>query len=414
MDDPRFGGPTDADRDGGVPLDGTSMGLDAAAATQGPLDARTAARLVERGRERLELGEPGLAVRDFGRVVGHEDPSINGAALVGLGDALYRLDADADATQAWESATRLPENASTYDAWRRLAGVRVRAGNLQGAVTAYREAERRAPLEDRAEIASRLGWLAKETGNAGAASRYFTRARGGTPWGLTQLLVIGISIISLIAILDPSGALFEGLWMERSAIQHGELYRLLTATVLHAPGPGGSILSIHLLFNMYALWILGPIVEQAWGRPLFAAFYLITALAASTSSFVFSAGGPSIGASGAVFGLVGVLIAGTRAHHPMLDRRSRAIVPQLGMLVLINLAFGFAMPGIDNAAHIGGLVAGLWLGFLVPPGGVPTLRSAWQHPRGQPALRSPLLVAAGLFGLLGVITLGLAIGGATL
>jgi hypothetical protein len=85
------------------------------------------------------------------------------------------------------------------------------------------------------------------------------------------------------------------------------------------------------------------------------------------------------------------------------------------MFVVINLAFGFLAGGmIDNAAHVGGLVAGLWLGFVVPPGKVPTLRSAWQHPRGQPSQRSPLLVAAGVIGLVGVVAAGLAAGGAAI
>jgi len=405
MDDPRFGGRTDPDRASG-PV--TKDQLDAVAATQGPLPAAVAARLLERGRERLDLGEALLAATDFRRVIGHADPSVNGMAWLGLGDALYRLDAEADAADAWASATRLRDNTATYDAWRRLAGVRVRAGDLPGAVDAYREAERRAPPEDRAEIAARLGWLAKETGNAGAASRYFARARGGTTAGVTQLVVVVTAILSLIALAQQETGLFELLWMERSAVRAGELYRLLSVTLVH-----GSF--IHLAFNMYALWIIGPIVELAWGRRLFATFYVLTALAASTASFLFSGGGPSVGASGAVFGLVGVVLAGTRAHHPVLDRRARAIVPQLGFLVLVNLAFGFLVGGvIDNAAHIGGLVAGLWLGFLVPPGKVPTLRSVWQHPRGAPAERSPMLVAAGLIGLLGLITFGLAIGGATL
>jgi rhomboid protease GluP len=147
---------------------------------------------------------------------------------------------------------------------------------------------------------------------------------------------------------------------------------------------------------------------------MFALFYVLTAIAASTASFI-SSPGPAVGASGAIFGLVGVILAGTRAHHPMLDRRARSIVPQLGVFALINLAFGFLAGGmIDNAAHIGGLVAGLWLGFIVPPGKVPTLRSAWQNPRGQVAERSPLLVAAGVILLVGVVAAGLAYGGANL
>jgi len=112
------------------------------------------------------------------------------------------------------------------------------------------------------------------------------------------------------------------------------------------------------------------------------------------------------------------VLAGTRVHHPMLDRRARAVVPQLGMFILINFLFGFAVNGADGhldiGAHVGGLLAGLWLGLLVPPGKVPTLRSATQRPQGEPAGRSPALIAAGMFLLLGVIAVGLAIGGATL
>ena len=389
--------------------------LDAALRTQGPLDPELARRLIARGRERLDNGDAGSAIADFRRAIGHADPTITGAALLGYGDALYRLDDERQAAAAWEAVARLRENPSTYQAWRNLAGVRVRGGELPAAIQAYREADRRAPAEDKAEIASRLGWLAKETGNTGAASRYFSRARGGVGFGLTQLVVIFTSAVSLIALSDPEGRLFSTLFLARSAVQHGELYRLLTVTLVHAPGSEDAPwFSLHLLFNMYALWIIGPIVESIWGRRMFVLFYVLTAIAASTASFLTSAG-PAVGASGAIFGLVGVILAGTRAHNPVLDRRARSIVPQLGMFALINLAFGFLAGGmIDNAAHIGGLVAGLWLGFIVPPGKVPTLRSAWQNPRGKTAERSPLLVAAGVILLVGVVSVGLAVGHATL
>ncbi|HET7180948.1 MAG TPA: rhomboid family intramembrane serine protease [Candidatus Limnocylindrales bacterium] len=391
--------------------------LDAAVATQGPLSTDVATRLVARGRSKLESGEAALSITDFQRAIGHEDPAVTGAALLGLGDAVYRLDDEGQARAAWEAATRLRDNPSTYRAWRNLAGVLVREGNLQAAINAYREADRRAPSEDKAEIASRLGWLAKETGNTAASGRYFARSRGGVALGLTQVLVLVTSAVSLLALSDPSGDLFLKLALDPDAIRHGELWRLLTVTLVHAPGSGAAWLSLHLLLNMYALWIIGPIVEGAWGRSMLLGFYVLCALAGSTASFVFSRT-LAVGASGAIFGLVGVVLAGTRAHHPMLDQRARAIVPQLGMFVLINLVFGFAVTGaggaIDNAAHVGGLLGGLWLGLLVPPGKVPTLRSAWQNPRGEPAGRSPLLIAAGIVLLLGVIAMGLALGGATL
>lgn len=380
-------------------------GLDAALATQGPLSAEVAQRLIDRGRAKLDVGESALAVPDFQRVVGHEDAAITGAALLGLGDALYRLDDEPHARATWEALTRLRENPSTYRAWRNLAGVLVREGDLNRAIDAYREADRRAPAEDKAEIAARLGWLAKETGNTGAANRYFAQSRGTAGLGLSAIFIAVTALISIVAESSPN--LLEILWLSRSDIQEGELYRLASVTLVH----GGFL---HLFLNMYALYVVGPIVEQAWGKRLFVVFYLLTAISASTASFIMSPG-PAVGASGAIFGLVGVIFAGTRAHHPMLDRRARAIVPQLGMFILINLAFGFLAGGmIDNAAHIGGLIAGLWLGFVVPPGKVPTLRSAWQRPRGAPAERSPLLIAAGVLFLAGVVTAGLAAGGATL
>jgi membrane associated rhomboid family serine protease len=388
--------------------------LDAALRAQGPLEAALAQRLIQRGRERMDLGDAAQAVADFRRAIGHPDPAITGPALLGYGDALYRLDDERQAGAAWEAVTRLRENPATYQAWRNLAGVRVRAGELASAIDAYREADRRAPSEDKQEIASRLGWLAKETGNTGQANRYFSRARGGAGLGLAQLLVIVTSIVSLVALSDPEGNLFGLLLLDRDAIRHGELWRLLTVTLVHAPGGTTPIFSLHLLLNMYALWIVGPIVESIWGKRLLLFFYVLTALAASTASFLTSPG-PAVGASGAIFGLVGVIFAGTRAHHPMLDRRARSIVPQLGIFIVINLSFGFLAGGtIDNAAHIGGLVSGLWLGFVVPPGKVPTLRSAWQNPRGEPATRSPMLVAAGVIALVGVVAAGLAIGGAML
>jgi len=383
--------------------------LDAALESQGPLTEIVASRLVARGRAALETGDYQVAIANFQRASGHPEPDITGAALLGTGDALFRMDNEAAAAGAWEAATKLPENASTYDAWRRLAGVRVRAGELREAMDAYREADRRAPKDDKAEIAARLGWLAKETGNSGAANRYFARSRGGVGFGLTHVVLLITAAISLIAENDSSGTVLRLLWLDSADIRQGELYRLLSVTLVH----GGYL---HLFLNMYALWIVGPIVEQIWGRRLFVLFYVLTAAAASTASFLTSEGIPSVGASGAIFGLVGLLIAGTRVHDPVLDRRARSIIPQLGMFVILNLIFGFVSAGagvrVDNAAHIGGLVAGLWLGFVVPPGKVPTLRSAWQHPRGQPAERSPLLVAAGVVLLVGVVAAGLAAGGA--
>ena len=153
----------------------------------------------------------------------------------------------------------------------------------------------------------------------------------------------------------------------------GEYWRLWTVTLVH-----GDLL--HLFFNMYALFLAGPVVERWYGSSLFVVFYLICAAAGSVASFVFGGSEFAVGASGAIFGLFGILLAAGRAHHPI-DRASRGLVQQLGVLIGINLVFGFASAGtIDNAAHLGGLAAGLWIGYFVVPTKVATLSAAWTMP----------------------------------
>jgi hypothetical protein len=90
-----------------------------------------------------------------------------------------------------------------------------------------------------------------------------------------------------------------------------------------------------------------------------------------------------VGASGAIFGLFGVLFAANRVHRPV-DHQSRGIVRQIGMLVVINIVFGLTIPSIDNAAHIGGLVTGLWIGVVVAPTRVETLDSYWARFKDGP------------------------------
>jgi len=106
-----------------------SRDLDTARDAQGPLPVPVAEALLERGRQRLEAGEPAHALGDFRRVIGHDDAAITAAAWLGAGDALYRMDAEPAALAAWESAVNLPQTPSTYRAWRQIAGTRVREGD---------------------------------------------------------------------------------------------------------------------------------------------------------------------------------------------------------------------------------------------------------------------------------------------
>jgi hypothetical protein len=164
---------------------------------------------------------------------------------------------------------------------------------------------------------------------------------------------------------------------------------------------------------MYALYICGPLIEQIYGSRLFLAFYLLFAAAGSVGSFVFGGDAPSVGASGAIFGLFGLLLAASRTHNPVLDRQGRSLVGQIGMLIVLNLILGFALGArIDNAAHVGGLLAGLWLGVLIVPGRVPTLRGMWQRPAGQDgsARASLVLPVLGVAALVVVLAVGIVIG----
>jgi membrane associated rhomboid family serine protease len=345
----------------------------------GPLTRAEAVALLDHAAELLASGDFQDAGQRYARVVGFDDPAVTAAALLGLGEVRYRLDDEAGALATWSAILQLGETPSTYAAWRNVAAARVRAGDLKGAIDAYRQADKRAPHEDKAEIANRLGWLTKETGDPRAAGRYFAAGRGDSPLLTVTLAIIGLtSVVTLTAWLSTDGdQITRFLWLDKPAVAAGEYWRLWTVTLLHAD-------PLHLLFNMYALYLAGPIVERWYGRVRFLLFYLVLAAAGSTGSFVFGGDIPAVGASGAIFGLFGMLLSAGRLHHPV-DRQSRPLVGQMGFLIVINLVFGFASGGsIDNAAHIGGLVAGLWLGALIVPSGVPTLSSFWQRPAGTP------------------------------
>jgi rhomboid protease GluP len=148
--------------------------------------------------------------------------------------------------------------------------------------------------------------------------------------------------------------------MQNQLIAQGEFYRLVTSMFLH-------IGLIHLLFNSYALFILGQDVERLYGSARFLLIYFLSGLGGSLASFVLGAGGISAGASGAIFGLIGTEIAFFYLHRQTFGQRGQAQLRSLLMLAGINLVFGFTIPGINNLAHMGGLLFGLALGWILAP-----------------------------------------------
>jgi rhomboid protease GluP len=393
------------------------------AGRSGPLDSDVAVGLLQRGQALAEQGDWDLAAGTFARVVGNADPATHTAALLGLAECRYRLDDEPAALQAWLTATQAPENEFTWRAWKALAAARVRENDVPGAARAYREAGRRAPASEQAEIQSRVGWLSKEMGDDRGAERAFSRTRAdGLPQPVVTYAILAVTtVISLIALfgagsqLEGSAELESWLLLDKGAVYYGgEYWRLLTVALVH-----GSI--IHLGFNMYALWIIGPIVEALYGPRRFLAIYLICVAAGSVASYATSAN-PAVGASGGVFGLFGALIVADRVHKPALTRNARNLTMQIGMLIVINLVIGVTIPGIDNAAHVGGLLAGAALGFLLVPQGA-RLDSFWTRPANgatspdgeasDPVRRTRGLRYAGIAALIGAILVVVAIGPVT-
>lgn len=138
-------------------------------------------------------------------------------------------------------------------------------------------------------------------------------------------------------------------------ILNGQPWRLLTSAFLH----GGLM---HLVFNMYALKIIGSEVEYVYGKAKYLIIYLFSALGGSVFSYVFNVRGISVGASGAIFGLFGaMLIFGIKNRAKI----NKAYIMSLVKVILINIFIGATISNIDNSAHIGGLVFGAIAAFAI-------------------------------------------------
>ena len=140
----------------------------------------------------------------------------------------------------------------------------------------------------------------------------------------------------------------------RPFVLAGEWWRLITCTFLHVG-------IIHLLLNMYALYVIGPQLESFFGKAKFLIIYLFSGLCGSLFSIIFSSS-VSAGASGAIFGLLGALLYFGYHYRVYLGTVMKSqIIP----IILLNLMIGFLLSGIDNAAHIGGLIAGVFAAMAV-------------------------------------------------
>ena len=155
---------------------------------------------------------------------------------------------------------------------------------------------------------------------------------------------------SLIAIIELLYGINETAYYGANIAEYiraGEIYRLITSAFMHAG-------VFHLICNMYCLYILGPQLESFFGKMKFLTIYLVSAVAGNLMSMLFTTGA-SVGASGAIFGLFGAMLYFGYHYRVYLGNVMKS---QLLPLIIMNLLLGFLISGIDNAAHIGGLIGG--------------------------------------------------------
>src|SRR5436190_534133 len=168
-------------------------------------------------------------------------------------------------------------------------------------------------------------------------------------------------------------------------INNGEIWRFVTPIFLHFG-------LLHIAFNSYALWIVGPQVEKLYGASRFLFLYVMTGIAGVAASYLYHPDSPSAGASGAIFGLFGVLLVFSFKYRKTIPAFfSKALGKGILLTVGINLVIGYMIPQVDNSAHLGGLIAGGLLAAVVPfqkPGEIPG--------KGSKALQAALVLLIAL------------------
>jgi rhomboid protease GluP len=175
-----------------------------------------------------------------------------------------------------------------------------------------------------------------------------------------NLLVFALMAMAGVGILVPdSESLINWGANIRSLSLSGQWWRMLTSTFLH-------IGIVHLLMNMYAFLLIGAQLEPRLGKARFIFAYLLTGIVASITSLYWHSHGISAGASGAIFGMYGLFLAMLMSKDVVEKANRKQLFASIAFFIVYNLLGGL-QPGIDNAAHVGGLITGLVLGFAFVP-----------------------------------------------
>jgi membrane associated rhomboid family serine protease len=162
--------------------------------------------------------------------------------------------------------------------------------------------------------------------------------------GLNVLIYL-ITCVQGNGLNSPGGSLFDKWFLYGPFVANGDWWRLITSAFLHAS-------LLHIGFNMYFLWFVGAPVEAALGRGRFLLVYMISGLAGSAGALVLTPDKPTVGASGALFGILGAALILERQRNYVLGGSALA-------LIVINLILSFALANISIGGHIGGLIGGI-------------------------------------------------------
>lgn len=205
---------------------------------------------------------------------------------------------------------------------------------------------------------------------------------------LALLVAIFAAEVGLEVLESSEALIFLGA-LSRDAVMQGEWWRLVTAVFLH----GGVE---HLLGNALALFVLGMVCEHAFGRVQLAWLFVMSGIAGSVVSMLTSAG-PSVGASGAIFGLQGAAVMLFRRHRERLLLRDRRIGVVLIGWAIYTIAMGLVTPYVDNGAHVGGFLAGMLFALGLHPAVIePPSAEIQARIRRQGWLTAIVLVGASL------------------
>ena len=175
---------------------------------------------------------------------------------------------------------------------------------------------------------------------------------------MAALIVVFVLEVAAGSLSNESSLIAAGA-LVRAKVAAGEWWRLFTATLLHG-GPD------HLIGNLISLYILGMACEHAFGTRRLLWVYVVSGLAGSCLSMMLNPG-PSVGASGAIFGLMGAIVVFLARHENKFHVRDKRVGVVLVIWATYILAQGFLTPYVDNGAHLGGLAGGAVFGLVLSP-----------------------------------------------